>query len=90
MTKLNLGVVSLSLAVVSVIVYIICGIFYILLPDLTISYFNNLIHSSIPIQKAALDLNKFLLGLVEAAITAAVIGAIFVPIYNYFVDLLEK
>ncbi len=85
MDKLNAKVAALSLGVFLVAIYVLCVIFDLLLP----AYAMNSAWSPLLPGFTWLTLSSFLLGLAESFVWGLLLGVIFVPIYNYFVDRFE-
>jgi hypothetical protein len=82
MEKLNTKVVALSLGVFLAVLYVLCVLFDLLLP----AYAMNSAWSPLLPGFTWLSPASFLLGLVESFIWGALLGVLFVPVYNYFID----
>lgn len=80
--KLNTKVVALSIGVLLAVFYVLCVIFDLLLP----AYAMKSAWSPLLPGFTWLTLSGFLLGLAESFIWGLLLGVIFVPIYNYFMD----
>jgi len=83
MEKFNTKVVALSLGVFLAVLYVLCVLFDLLLPV----YAMNSAWSPLLPGFTWLTPASFLLGLVESFIWGLLSGVIFVPIYNYFIEI---
>lgn len=86
MDKLNTKVVALSLGIFLAVLYVLCVLFDLLLPVYEMRKAWSLLLPGF----TWLTPSSFLLGLAESFIWGLLVGIIFVPIYNYFVDRFEE
>jgi 2TM family of unknown function (DUF5676) len=86
MEKLNTKIVGLSLGVFLAVLYVLCVLFDLLLPAYAMK------SARYPLLPGFtwLTPSSSLLGLVESFIWGALLGVIFVPIYNYFIDRFKE
>ena len=73
--------VILSVTLFIVAAYVICRVFYVILPDQTVAFANNLFHG-IEFSVKPFTLGTFIIGLIEAIILSVAGSALFVWIYN--------
>lgn len=78
--QLNIKVVSLSLGVFAAVAFVLCVLYGIVFP----SKLHLLFFEVLPWVRW-LDPISFVTGLVESFVFGLTTGAIFIPIYNYFV-----
>lgn len=85
MNKLNVHKVGLSLAIVSGISYLVCALLFALFPTQTLEVIDNIFHgiSIKSLAEKSVSLAGIAIGLVEIAVVAYLLGALFAWVYNY-------
>lgn len=86
MENINVKASGLAFAIVSTILSLLCALSYWLFPNLTIGYFNYIVHGIdiTPLTTRSISLSNVLIGLVIVFISAYLIGALLAITYNYF------
>lgn len=81
MGKLSYRNVIYTVTLFVAIAYVICRLFYVILPEQTVAFANNLFHG---IQSSVTPFawSNFVLGLIESVILSVSGSALFVWIYN--------
>jgi len=82
--KLNPKRTALSLAIVAGIFYIACATLFVIIPETTLKFFNNMFHGidMTQIAKTSISLGSAIIGFVEITISSLIAGWLFAVVYN--------